>query len=501
MTAPAFVSVRGIEKAFGQNKVLHGIDLVLPKGTVTALLGENGAGKSTLVRIIAGDHQADAGKLEIEGEETVFRTVSQSRNAGIRLIAQEIADAPPLSVAENIVLGSLPARGGIVDWKAMRRLAGKALADLGADLPLDARVSDLRLGERQIVEIARATIGSAHCIIFDEPTAALTDAESKNLFRLIERMKRSGVAILYITHRLDEVFAIADQVCVLRDGRVSLSGAVSEVNHEVVVSAMVGGKVSSGKGQYKHAPGSGDVLLRTRALTSPFFENVDLDVEAGEIVGLYGKIGSGVPEFASSIFGASPFSAGEVEVHGNRAAYKHPSDAVAAGVGFLPADRASEGLLPARSAAQNLAAPSWRKLSGDGVTVTERAERSAFDRWRDTLRIRASSGGAEKITTLSGGNQQKVLLGRWLEANSKVMVLVEPTRGVDVGARQEIYQVLRDLARSGHGVLMASSDYEDITEAATRAVVMVGGKIVTHLAQDEISVERLTEAAGGSIHV
>lgn len=500
MNVPAFISARGIEKSFGQNKVLHGVDLGLAKGTVTALLGENGAGKSTLVRIIAGDHQADAGRIEINGEEAVFRTVSQSRNAGIRLIAQEIADAPPLTVAENIVLGALPARFGIVDRKAMRQLAGKALDDLGADLPLDTRVAELRLGERQIVEVARATVGSARCVIFDEPTAALSDAESKNLFRLIERMKRSGVAILYITHRLDEVFAVADQVCVLRDGRLSLSSAVSDVDYETVVAAMVGSKVSSGKGQYKHSPDSSDVLLRIRALTSPFFVNVDIDVGAGEIVGLYGKIGSGVPELASAIFGASPFSTGDLEIGGRRAAYKHPSDAVAAGVGFLPADRASEGLLPARSAAQNLAAPSWRKLSSTGVTISADAERSAFNRWRDTLRIRASSGGSEKITTLSGGNQQKVLLGRWLEANSKILLLVEPTRGVDVGARQEIYQVLRDLARSGHGMLIASSDYEDITEVATRAVVMVRGKIVAHLGQDEISVERLTEAAGGSIH-
>lgn len=499
MTKASFLSVRGIRKSFGPVKVLHGVDLDLPAGSVTALLGENGAGKSTFVRILAGDHQADEGTIEVEGRPVTFRTVAQSRNAGIRLIAQEIADAPTLSVAENISLGAPPNRLGFVDTGAMNERARKALDALGSDLQLDARVADLRLGERQIVEIARATAGASRCLIFDEPTAALSDAETRQLFALIERMRGQGVAILYITHRLDEVFAIADRVLVLRDGRVSMDAKVADTDQAAIVTAMVGRAVSAHHDRYAYEDTIGTRLLTVRGLSSPSFADVDLDVAAGEIVGLYGKVGSGVPELAGAIFGAAPPASGEVRIHDHIVRFRHPREAIARGVGFLPADRASEGLLRSRTVAENLAAPSWRRLAKNGF-ISRAIESMAFGRWHRTLGVRSRADGLEKILTLSGGNQQKVLLGRWLEAGSRLLLLVEPTRGVDVGARQEIYQVLRDLARQGHGILIASSDYEDITEAATRAMVMVRGRVVAHLSQDEISTVRLTEAAGGGAH-
>lgn len=499
MSDATFLSVRGIRKSFGPVKVLHGVDLDLPRGSVTALLGENGAGKSTFVRILAGDHQPDAGTIAVDGVETAFRTVAQSRDAGIRLIAQEIADAPTLTVAENIALGALPNRFGFVDRSAMRKMAQKALDELGADLPLDAPVSSLRLGERQIVEIARATAGASQCLIFDEPTAALSDAETQRLFALIRRLQQSGVAILYITHRLDEVFAIADRVCVLRDGRVSLNTAIGDVDQASVVTAMVGHAMAAHHDRYSFT-GTGAVpLLEVDKLGSSTFHDVDLSVAPGEIVGVYGKIGSGVPELAGALFGATSYQAGTVRLDGAVVKFNHPAEAIARGIGFLPADRASEGLLRPLSVAENLAAPSWRRLANGG-TISRSTEARAFANWHKVLKVRSRPDGSEAISTLSGGNQQKVLLGRWLEAKSKLLLLVEPTRGVDVGARQEIYGVLRDLARQGHGILMASSDYEDITEAATRAVVMVRGRVVAHLTQDEISTERLTEAAGGGVH-
>lgn len=499
MTKTSFLSVRGIRKSFGPVKVLHGVDLDLPAGSVTALLGENGAGKSTFVRILAGDHQADEGTIEIEGRPVTFRTVAQSRNAGIRLIAQEIADAPTLSVAENISLGAPPNRFGFVDTGRLHERARKALDALGSDLPLDARVADLRLGERQIVEIARATAGASRCLIFDEPTAALSDAETRQLFALIERMREQGVAILYITHRLDEVFAIADRVLVLRDGRVAMDAKVAETDQAAIVTAMVGRAASTHHDRYAYEGAAGIKLLSVRGLTSSSFNDVDLDVARGEIVGLYGKVGSGVPELAGTIFGAEPPASGEVRIEDQIVQFRHPREAIARGVGFLPADRASEGLLRSRTVAENLAAPSWRRLATGGF-ISRAIESTAFARWHRTLGVRSRADGLEKILTLSGGNQQKVLLGRWLEAGSRLLLLVEPTRGVDVGARQEIYQVLRDLARQGHGVLIASSDYEDITEAATRAMVMVRGRVVAHLGQDEISTARLTEAAGGGAY-
>lgn len=485
VSTEAFLSVRGIRKSFG---------------SVTALLGENGAGKSTFVRILAGDHAPDEGRITIDGSEVQFHSVGKAREAGIRLIAQEIADAPTLSVAENINLGALPARWGFVNRESARKTARGALDALGAEIPLDAKVETLRLGERQIIEIARATIGESRCIIFDEPTAALSDAETRRLFDLIERMRAQGAAILYITHRLDEVFEIADRVCVLRDGRVSLDARVGDVDQAAVVTAMVGRELGAAEDAYTFDTAApAEPLLQVRDLSGDSFDDVELDVAPGEIVGLYGKVGSGVPEFAATLFGASPRRSGTVCLQGAPVHFKHPAEAVARGVGFLPADRASEGLLRTRTAAENLAAPSWKRLARNGF-IARRHEAAAFGTWHRRLHVRARPDGAERITTLSGGNQQKVLLGRWLENRSRLLLLVEPTRGVDVGAREEIYQLLRNLAREGHGILIASSDYEDITYAATRALVMVRGRIVAKLKREDISMASLTRVAGGAAH-
>lgn len=500
VAAEPFLSVRGIRKSFGSVKVLHGVDLDLPAGSVTALLGENGAGKSTFVRILAGDHAPDEGSIQIEGEAVQFRSVGKAREAGIRLIAQEIADAPTLSVQENINLGALPARFGLVNRGTARKRAREALEGLGADIALDTKVERLRLGERQIIEIARATIGESRCIIFDEPTAALSDTETRRLFELIAHMRAQGIVILYITHRLDEVFEIADRVCVLRDGRVSMNAPVADVDQAAVIAAMVGRELSAVKDVYTYqADPDSKPLLEVHALSGGSFDDVDLDVAPGEIVGLYGKVGSGVPELAATLFGAETRSGGTIRLDGEPVAFSHPAQAVAKGIGFLPADRASQGLLGTRTAAENLAAPSWRRLADNGF-IGHKREAAAFGTWHRVLRVRSRPDGAEKITTLSGGNQQKVLLGRWLENRSRLLLLVEPTRGVDVGAREEIYQLLHNLAREGHGILIASSDYEDIIHAATRALVMVRGQILAKLDRDDISVANLTKVAGGAAH-
>lgn len=493
--ARPFLAVRGIRKSFGPVEVLHGVDLDLLPGSVTALLGENGAGKSTFVRILAGDYQPDAGKVELDGVPVHLRTVARARELGIRLIAQEIADAPTLSVAENVLLGAWPLRAGFVDRPAMHRTARATLETLGANLPLGAPVSSLRLGERQIVEIARAMVGSSRCLILDEPTAALSDAETQRLFALVRRMREQGAAILYITHRLDEVATIADRVVVLRDGRVALDALVADASQPSIVEAMVGRSLAIRHDSIHAAPPPGRDLLQAQGLSSPDFEDVSLAVGAGEIVGLYGKVGSGVPELAAALFGATALKGGRIAVEGRPVTIKSPAEAIRHGIGYLSGDRAGEGLLGARPVAENLAAPSWGRLARRGW-IGAAAERRAYLPWYGRLRVRSRPDGAERITTLSGGNQQKVMLGRWLEARSRILVLTEPTRGVDVGARAEIYQVLRDLARQGHGIVVATSDYEDVTAMATRAIVMVRGRIVATLAQDEISTASLTQAAG-----
>lgn len=492
-----FLSVKGIRKSFGPVKVLHGVDLDLSAGSVTALLGENGAGKSTFVRILAGDHPPDSGQIAIDGSEVPIRNVGQARSHGIRLIAQEIADAPPLSVAENITLGALPSRMGFVSRRRMRQQAQAALDSLGADIPLDAKTGTLRMGERQIIEIARATIGTSRCVIFDEPTAALSDAETRRLFGLIDRMKAKGIAILYITHRLDEVFEIADRVCVLRDGRVALNAETQAVQQQQVVTAMVGRDLARDHNVYAYDTANAKPpILSVTGLSGHDFADVDLDIAPGEIVGLYGKIGSGVPEFAAALFGAEPITAGELKIDGTPETFSHPSEAINRGIGFLPPERKTEGLITTRSTAENLAAPSWSRIGKAGLIKTS-AEREVFGKWHRALSIRSGADGKEPITALSGGNQQKVMLGRWLENGSRLLVLAEPTRGVDVGAREEIYAILKDLARSGNGILIASSDYEDIAHAATRAVVMIRGRITARLSREDITIANLTRVAGG----
>ncbi len=494
-----FLAVRGIRKSFGPVKVLHGVNLDLAAGTITALLGENGAGKSTFVRILAGDHRPDQGSISVDGEAISFNSVGDARKAGIRLIAQEIADAPTLTVAENILLGAWPTRSGLVDRHAMQRMAREALQLLGADLPLAAKVSSLRLGERQIIEIARATIGTSKCIIFDEATAALSDAEARKLFQLIKRLAERGAAILYITHRLDEVFTLADRVCVLRDGRVALDCPTEEVSQEHVIEAMVGRAVAHARHSLDQPSSMAKPVLEAEQLGSDSFSNISFSLRPGEILGMYGKVGSGVQELSASLVGARTFDTGRLLVDGKLTHFRHPAEAIAASIGHLPADRAAEGLLRTMTLAENLTAPSWSRLAHCGMLKGEKL-RSAYGRWHRELRVKAHPSGNQTITELSGGNQQKVLLGRWLEAGSRILVLTEPTRGVDVGARQEIYRVLTELAAKGHAIIIATSDYEDINAVANRVLVLVRGQMIAEIPHERISTETLTEAAGGGVH-
>ncbi|UOQ55937.1 sugar ABC transporter ATP-binding protein [Leucobacter allii] len=500
MREEPFISIRGLRKSFGRVTVLHDVDLDLAAGEVTALLGENGAGKSTLVKILTGSYRSDAGRITIGGEDATNAGIATTRRYGVRTISQELSDAPALSVSENISLGSWPMRGPFVDRRAMDRTARRVLAELGSDLDPARAAGTLRLGERQLLEIARATAGDMRAVILDEPTAALSDAEARVLFAVIAQLTARGVAVIYITHRLDEVFAIADRTLVLRDGRVALHARTAETNAEEVIAAMVGRKVE----QVRYPPGS-DARERPGGLTvsgldAEGFSDVSFTAERGRVVGIYGKVGSGVVELAEALFGARPVRAGRIEKDGVRLRLSGPAAAIRAGIGFLPADRKGDALLPTRGVAENLAAPSWRRLARFGF-LSRRVESAAYQRWHEPLGIRSQGEPEQRITTLSGGNQQKVLLGRWLEQGSDVLVLTEPTRGVDVGARQEIYQALRRLADDGAVVIVATSDYEDMIAIADEAHILIRGRQVAHIPGADISVASLTHAAGGAIHV
>ena len=490
---------RGIRKSFGGVEVLHGVDVDIVGGRVVALLGENGAGKSTLVRVLAGAHDPDAGALEF-GDPELGDVVSgldpvAARKRGIRMIFQELSDAPDLSVAENISLGQWPGRRGFVNWQILRKRAEHVLESLGVKLDLDAPVGSLRIGERQIVEIARALSEKATCLVLDEPTAALASEEVERLFSFVRRLRAQGVALVYITHRLDEVAAIADDVVVLRDGAVSASGLANDFSRAELVSAMVGRDLGAVARPDTTAGGGRPVLVFQDASSQPAFEHLDLTVVEGEIVCLYGKVGSGTADVADAAFGRSRLTAGSLQIM-DTAPARHPREAIDNGVGYLAADRQREGALLTRTVGENLAAPSWPKMARLGVLRPD-DEADAFQRWRDVLNIRAHGGARQPIATLSGGNQQKVLLARWLERGSKLLILVEPTRGVDVGARADIYRALRQIAASGTGLLVATSDYEEVIQLADRAVVMVRGWVSAELAGEQITTEALTDAAGG----
>ncbi|MEX2183580.1 MAG: sugar ABC transporter ATP-binding protein, partial [Chloroflexota bacterium] len=464
-----------------------------------ALLGENGAGKSTLVKIIAGDYTPDAGQIVVGGASHASLTPITARDLGVAIIFQEFQDAPTLSVAENISLGRIPNRLGIVDWRAVRRRARDILDELEVDIDPARKVDTLRVGERQIVEIARALSRSAKLLILDEPTAALSQHETETLFGFVRRLRDQGVAIIYITHRLDEVTTIADQVQVLRDGNVALLAPVAQTDRAAMIEAMVGRHISEVERpeMVPHEVEEVPAIRWTDAGSGDAFRDANVQVHRGEIVAIYGKLGSGAAEIGETAYGLRPIDSGVMEIDGRPRTIEGPVQGVAAGIGFLPADRKSGGGFMVRPVSENVAVASWPRLATFGQFIRRSAETRAYRRWHDKLSIRSRNDPRQPMGTLSGGNQQKVLLGRWLERESRVLVLIEPTRGVDVGARQDIYRALRDLSADGVAVLISTSDYEEAVQVADRVYVMARGEIVADLTGEEITTTRLLAAAGG----
>jgi len=495
----SLLQARGVRKSFGGVEVLHGVDLDAAAGSVLALLGENGAGKSTLVKILAGDYTADAGEFTIDGERYDHLNPITTRAAGVRMIHQEFQDAPTLTVGENISLGRLPSKNGVVQWREVRRRAERVLKQMGVDLDPDAMVGSLRVGERQIVEIARALSDEARLLILDEPTAALSQQEVDRLFAFLERLRAHGAAIIYITHRLDEVHAISDRVQVLRDGSVAALGETKDFDRRTLVEAMIGrsaGEVSR-PAPRTWALGEKPVLEARNISVARAFAGVSLKVFPGEVVALYGQLGSGSADVSEAVFGLRSLDDGEILVDGRPAPARGPATSISRGIGFVPADRKGEGILGVRPVAENVAAPSWPRLARLKLLISRRAEAAAYRRWHGALSIRSRNDPLQPIATLSGGNQQKVVLARWLERGSPLLVMNEPTRGVDVGARAELYRAMRDLARQGIGMLVATSDYEEVVQVADRAIVMAKGRAVAELQSSEITTQRLLTEAGG----
>ena len=494
---PFVLAAKGLRKSFAGVEVLHGVDITARGGRVLALLGENGAGKSTVVKILAGDYQRDDGEISVNGEAVALDNPAGARAIGVRVIFQEFMDAPDLSVAENIGLGSPPSRCGFVRSRALERQARVILDDLGAHISPRATVGSLGVAERQIVEIARAFVGDARLLVLDEPTSALGTDEVEALFRLIRGLRSRGVAIVYITHRLDELEAIADDVVVFRDGEIVKEGLISELTTEELITAMVGEQVRAAAVGHVAAanPRERHSVLELRSARLPgYVENVDLTLGAGEILALYGRLGCGAVELAEALFGLRSLNGDIVLLAGEDGPATSPASAISRGIGFVPVDRKLQGILQGLTLYENLCAASWGRQWA-GRRIRRSASEASFRRWQEVLDIAAPQGAAQLIETLSGGNQQKIILARWLEQRSRLLVLAEPTRGVDVGARAKIYEVLRTLADEGVGILVVSSDVDEVIRLADRVIVMNRGRVTAEYHSHELSKASLAFAA------
>jgi ribose transport system ATP-binding protein len=490
------LKLRGIRKQFGENEVLKGIDLTVNGGEVTALLGENGAGKSTLARVISGAYPANAGTVEIDGSRVSFHKPQDAMKAGIQVIYQEFRHNlfPQLTVAENLYAGDRSGRHGRL-WSnrvRMQKDADEVLESLGMAMSPRALVRDLSVPQQQMLAIAKAIGEDASLVIFDEPTAALDQAESEALFLQVRRLREEGVAIVYISHRLTEVFSLADRLVVLRDGVVALETTPAESSEREVVQAMVGRPVENFYPK-EHNGTDHTVLQLTGLCSAGRFSDVDLQVRAGEVVGIGGVQGCGKGSLLRSLYGLLPVTGGEVRLDGVAFRPTTPRAAIASGICYLTPDRQNEGLAVQQSIARNISMATLDAITSAGM-VNAKAEQARGEKMRVALDIKASSVN-QPVSALSGGNQQKVLLGRWLMTDPKVLLLEEPTRGVDVGAKAEIYRVINEQTSRGVAIVLVSSDLPELVEMSDRVIVMREGRVVAELAGSNTTQESVLHHA------
>ncbi len=491
------LKLTGVHKSFIGVRALQGVDFGVRRGEVHALLGENGAGKSTLIKIMAGVHRPDSGQLFFEGKPVKFGGPRDAQALGIDTIYQELSLYPELSVAENIFMGHAPRRRlgplAVIDWETMFRRAGEILTDLEVyDLDVRRKVGSLNVGNRQRVEIAKALSHDAKLLIMDEPTAALGETDVAQLFRITRLLRSRGVGIIYISHKLGEVFELADRVTVLRDGHYIGTQAVADTTERELISMMVGRDVETLFPKQKAVVG--EVVLELRNLTrKPYTQDVSLTLRAGEIVGLAGLVGSGRSETAQVVFGVTPAQSGEILVDGNVVSIKDPAQAVAHGVAYVPEDRGTQGLIQAMTIRENLSLATLKTLS-KGSFIDRSAEGALARTAMERFSVRAHGPG-QVVKELSGGNQQKVVLGKWLAGDPKVLIIDEPTRGVDVGAKAEIHRLIGQLAAErGLAILMISSELPEILGMSDRVLVMREGRLVAEFSRADATPERVGAA-------
>ncbi len=489
------VRFTGITKTFPGVVALSDVSFSVAPRSCHAVCGENGAGKSTLGKLLSGIDRPDSGTIEIDGRTVRFGSPADALAAGVAMVHQELASCSNLSVEENLCLGRVPSSWTFVDRAAMRERASALLADIGANIDGARAMSSLSVAEQQLVQIATSVGSGARVLVFDEPTSSLSEAEASRLYDLVARLGARGVTLIYISHRMPELFRLSDRLTVLRDGAHVATRGTSELSEHEVVQLMIGRRLDD------HAPAPrtaapGEELLGVRDLSAPGqFENITFSLRAGEVLGLAGLVGAGRSEIAKAIFGLQPRVSGSVSVRGVPVRIRSAREAMSLGIGLVPEDRKAEGLVLSMSALENVTLPLLARVSRNSW-IDRSEERALAQPWFDRLRIKVGHGDAP-ASTLSGGNRQKLVLARWLAAGSRVLMLDEPTRGVDVGAKAELHEWIDKLASEGNAVLLISSELPELLRLATRVMVLRNGRMAGELAGEEATQEGVVRLMGG----
>ncbi|MCB9957466.1 MAG: sugar ABC transporter ATP-binding protein [Rhodospirillaceae bacterium] len=484
MTSPPLLDLIGLSKSFAGVRALDDVGFAIAKGEVVCLAGENGSGKSTLIKIVAGAQPADAGSIAIDGQVQRRWSPMDAVRAGIQVIFQDFALFPNLSVAENIALNQeLSAGHRFINWKAVRAVARRGLERVGVDIPLDQTAETLPVADKQLVAIARALLSDARLIIMDEPTTALTEREVRHLLDIIRRLRDDGVSVLFVSHKLNEVFDVCDKIVVLRNGRRVAAGTAAEFDISSLTRHMTGRDIAA-ESHRRAAGADARELLRVEGLTKHgAFADIAFSLKAGEVLGITGLLGSGRTQLAKALFGLTPVDGGCIAVDGRPAAIASPQDAIAHGIGYVPEDRLTEGLFLSQPIAANIVVGTVDRHTGGGGLLDRHGLKAEARRWIDKLKVLTPSPDLP-VQSLSGGNQQRVVLARWLATNPKILILNGPTVGVDVGSKAEIHAIVAGLADAGIGIIVISDDIPEILGACARILVMRAGRIT-----DEVSGE------------
>ena len=492
------IEMRGIDKSFGSNQVLKQAGFTLESGEVHALMGENGAGKSTLMKILTGVYTKDAGTVLVDGKEVNYKNPQEAEKAGIVFIYQELNVMFDLTVEENLFMGKeIHGKFGICDKKAMQKKAQEALNILGVNISPKTVMAELSVGQQQMVEICKALMADAKVIIMDEPTAALTQSETVALFKVIESLRKKGVSMVYISHRMEEIFELCDRITVLRDGSYIGVKNIPETNMNEIVKMMIGREI--GERYPSRNVKIGKEVLKVKELTRKgTFHDVNFSVRAGEVLGVSGLMGAGRTEIMQAIFGNLSYESGTIEMDGKEVKISNPRQAMEHGLGFITEDRKTEGLMLDKSIRENISLCNLRRISKSSV-ISREAEKNMVAEAIKDLRIKCF-GSYHECNNLSGGNQQKVVLAKWILTNPKILILDEPTRGVDIGAKKEIYSIINKLAAQGVAIIMVSSELPEVLGMSDNIMVVREGEVRGIISYEEANQERvMTLATGGTI--